>query len=199
MKNIILLLFISNFIWSQEQSKPTTAGINLVNEIQLGATTSLFIGNNYLAKGHFKPNIGFNISINVLQFNNFKLGGSYERISLKVSDYSIGGNIEKTNMITATVNLLYNFNVSKKLLVSPQLKYGASGLNQKNGSKSYGSQNGNTIGISMNFNYKFDKTISIFSNIGYNHYTFTTNTTNEFQNYFDNSNSLNLTLGIQLF
>ena len=198
MKNYIFyILIFSSSIWSQERDQEKN-NFKVIGEVQFAATTNFFFGTNYLAKGHKNPSIGGNFSLNLFKYNNFKLGGTLEKSTVGVADTSIGGNSNKTNINSASVNLVYDIYLTKTFIISPQLKYGGVTLRQKDGKKFYGSQSGKSVGIGVNLNYKVLNNMSVFTNFGYNFYNLNTNTSPEFESYFDNSNSLNISLGIKL-
>ena len=132
MKKILFIFLFTNLIYGQEIAKKP---FKIKPEIGLSITTQVFQGNNYLSKGHKNPSFGGELKLNLVHYNNFKLGGTLEKSTLKVSDFSIGGNSDKTNINSASVILSYQFQMTNKLNLIPQVSYGGVELRQKNGSK----------------------------------------------------------------
>jgi hypothetical protein len=205
MKNYILYFFLfSNIIWSQENTRAIQKetipkeGFKIIAKLNFELVTNFYFGKNYLAKGHANPAIGGNFRLDFYQYNNFKLGVSLGKSTIKVSDFSIGGNINRTNINNIGVNLLYDYNISEKVSISPAIKYCGVQLRQHTNSQFYGSQNGSIAGLSVDLNYNVDKNIKLYTNIGYNRYFLNVKTSQEFQSYFDNSNAINFTFGIKL-
>lgn len=195
MKKIILFLLFTNFIFAQEKSKKD---FNFKPEFKAAFVTKYFFGDNYLSKGHKNPSIGGIIKLNIVEYFNFKLGGSLEKSTIKVSDYSIGGNINKTNINAAQGIISYQIPIKEKFSFEPQIAIGNLELKQKSGKKLYGTQSGVSYSLGFDFIYKINKTVQVFSNIEITKYKFNTYTSNEFLSYFNNSNSINLSLGVKL-
>ena len=84
-----------------------------------------------------------------------------------------------------------------KFNIIPEVQFGGLELRQKGDGNSYGVQNGNFYNFSVNINYKINKYLHPYFKIGFDSYLLKTNTTDEFKSYFNRSNSLNLSLGIQ--
>lgn len=194
-KLLLLFLLFSQFVYCQEKNNK----LQFKPKLGLEVKSNYFFGKNYLAKGHKNPSVGFLFKMNVLEYKKFNFGFSFENTILKVSDYSIGGNIDKSNIALYNAYLSYPLAISKEITLEPNIFYGQLFLKQKNGSKNYGTQNGNDLGIGGIINYKINKTITIYSNVSYSHYFLKVNTTPEFEKYFNNSNCLSLSLGINFF
>jgi hypothetical protein len=196
MKLLLYLLLL--FSIAARSQNDFEEGLKFSPEVSLAFINQTFLGDNYLSKGHKKPTFGGVLKLNMLSYNHFFLGFEFEKNISKVDDFSIGGNIDKTKMNSFRVLLSYRIAASSKFIFDPQIKYGIVELKQENGSKSYGIQDGNTIGIGCDAIYKYSKVLSIFTNIGYNYYSFNVNTTPEFENYFNHSHSLNISIGLKI-
>ncbi len=164
----------------------------------LGATYFNFLGNNYLSKGHRNDNYGFFIKLNALQVYKFNIGGLFDKTRLRAIDKAIGGNVRFSNLNSANVYLNYDINLNNHVSIEPEIKYGGVEIRQSGFGKNLGVQFGKLYGIGTNINYKIDNSLSFFININYNKLILDVATTPEFESYFDNSNSLNISLGIKL-
>jgi hypothetical protein len=164
----------------------------------LGATYSNFFGDNYLSEGHRNDNYGFFIKLNALQVYKFNIGGLFDKTKLRATDKAIGGNVGTSNLNTANVYLNYNINLNNHLSIEPEIKYGGVEIRQSGIGKNLGTQFGKLYGVGANFNYKIDNSLTFFMNLNFNKFILNVKTTPEFESYFDNSNSFNISLGIKL-
>jgi hypothetical protein len=194
---IFLFLLFSNLIFSQETEKKKNQ-VTFKRDFALTLITNHYFGDNYLAKGHQNLSMGFQLKSEFLHYRKFRLGIGAEKSTQKVTEFSIGGNIDKTNSNSFFGTLTYTCDINTKFSLSPEISFGGIELRQKDGGKFYGKQNGQRFGVGINLNYLMTKSLSIYNTIGYSFYQFNTNTSEEFKKYFDRSNSVNLSLGIKL-
>ena len=152
-----------------------------------------------MAKGHRNPAIGAAFNWNFLEYKKIRFGVSFENNTLHVEDYSIGGNIDKSIITVYNFNLCYQIPTTTKLSFEPNIFYGQLYIKQKNGNKNYGIQDGKDLGIGVCVKYKLDKYIQVYSDVALSHYFLTANTSQEFENYFNSSNCLSLSLGCKFF
>lgn len=191
-KSILFLVLFSTLAWSQTEKKEQ---IEFTPEASFAFSSHFYLGDNYLSKGH-NDGIGGYLKLNFISYKNFKLGFQFEKTTQKVTDKAIGGNISKTNSNSLGGVISYQLYPNNKIAFEPQFRISGLQLRQKDGSKFYGSQNGTQIGISSDVIYKFNKTLSIFTNVGYN-YTFLKVETNPaYKDYFNNSQSINVSIGL---
>lgn len=195
-KLIVFFLFVSSIVFSQEKNKNQ---IDFKPDFAITIISNHYFGDNYLANGHQNPSIGVQIKSDWLHYNKFSFGFGLEKSTQKVTDYSIGGNIDKTNSNSFFGYLTYHYILNSKFSVNPEISYGGIELRQKNGKKFYGNQNGRIFGLGFNLDYKMNKYYSLYSHIGYNIYSLNTNTSKEFEDYFDKTNTISLSLGIKLY
>jgi hypothetical protein len=196
MKNIFFIIFCFSFqlTISQEVEKKE---LIFNPKISIGFVTQSFFGDNYLSKGHKNPAIGAELEFQMISYSNFNLGFGLKKTTLLVEDKAIGGNIDKSNMNSISGFLSYNAFKYNKFQFIPSLNYGGIEIRQKDGSKLYGVQNGNYFEASIKTNYVLKNKINLYSKIGITKYFLNVNTTNEFKSYFNHSNSINLSFGIQ--
>lgn len=196
MKAIILGILLITSVTYGQNKKEKIAKFN--PHFSFGATYSNFFGNNYLSEGHRNDNYGFLIKINALQVYKFNIGGIFDNTTIRATDTAIGGNVGTSNLNTANVYLNYNINLNKHFSIEPEIKYGGVEIRQNGFGKKLGTQFGKLYGLGANFNYKIDNSLTFFINLNYNKFLLNVKTTPEFESYFDNSNSLNISLGIKL-
>lgn len=196
MKNIFFIIFCFSFqlTISQEIEKKE---LIFNPKISIGFITQSFFGDNYLSKGHKNPAIGAELDFQILSYSDFNLGFGLKKTTLLVEDEAIGGNINKSNMNSISGFLSYDAFKYNKFQISPSLSYGGIEIRQKDGSKLYGVQNGKYFEASIKTNYVLKNKINLYTKIGITKYYLNISTTNEFKNYFNHSNSINLSFGIQ--
>lgn len=191
---VLLLVFQLGFGQKKESNR-----IEIVGDLRLAVKTNYFFGDNYLAKGHKNPAVGFAFNWNFLEYKKIRFGVSFEKNTLQVEDHSIGGIIDKSIITVYNSNLCYQIPTKTKLSFEPTIFYGQLYIKQKNGDKNYGIQDGNDFGIGVCVKYKLDKYIQVYSDVTLSHYFLTANTSQEFENYFNSSNCLSLSLGCKFF
>ncbi|MFN7044773.1 MAG: hypothetical protein ACK4M1_06220 [Flavobacterium sp.] len=190
----ILLLISFQILIAQELDQEK---LKFNPKISIGFITESFFGDNYLSKGHKNPSIGAELDFQMISYSNFNLGFGFKKTTLSVEDKAIGGNIDKSNMNSINGFISYDAFKYNKFQFIPSLSYGAIEIRQKDGSKLYGVQNGNYFEVSIKTNYVLKNKINLYSKIGIAKHFLNVNTTNEFKSYFNHSNSINLSLGIQ--
>lgn len=189
------ILLITTITFGQDKKEEI---VKFNPHFSLGTAYSNFFGDNYLSEGHRNDNYGFFIKLNAIQIYKFNVGGLFDKTKLKATDKAIGGNVGTSNLNTANVYLNYNINLDNHVTIEPEIKYGGVEIRQSGFGKKLGTQFGKVYGIGTNINYKIDNSLSFFININYNKFILDVATTPEFESYFDNSNSLNISLGIKL-
>lgn len=195
MKSIVaFLLLVSAVVYSQDKKKEA---LEFRPDIAMTVLTNTYFGNNYLAKGHKSPSLGVQIKTDWLHYKNFNLGIGFEKSTQKVTDFSIGGTISKTNTNSVIGYFSYDLRKKSKFRVSPELSYGGIELRQKSGSKFYGKQSGKRYGLGVNLNYMVSTYTSFYSNVSYNAYNLNIETTEEYKDYFKNANAISISFGIK--
>lgn len=197
MKKILLLLFaVCTQLYAQKNKNQQ---LDFQPDIALSVISNYYFGDNYLSKGHQNPSIGVQLKSEFLHYKKLNLGISFEKSTQKVTDFSIGGVISKTNSSAVVGYLSYDIYKKSKIKLSPEINMGQIELKQKSGKKKYGTQNGIQFGVGLNFNYLKNKKHSYYSNLSYNRYQFNVATSSEFTDYFNHSNSFSLSFGIKLY
>lgn len=188
---IISLLFF-NYSFSQEKI------VKIFSDFQFGPNLKIFTGNNFLSDGHQATYLGFHSDLNFIEFNKFAFGGIYEFNTSSVEKPEIVGNFNTINLNHYAVSLSYKYDFNDdKFTFNPKIIIGDIKSKQK-ATGHYAINNGNYWGITGQLNYNISEKFAVFTSIGYNFYTFKVQTTPEYLDYFNKSNSLNLTLGIQI-
>lgn len=191
LKLILLLSFFKGI--SQEEKKI----FRFEEEFSFYYLQNNNFGTNFLAKAN-KPIIGFGAELVLFKVYDFGLGFGIEKGYHKVTDNALGGNIENTNSTLLNLNLHYYRNIGKKFRLNPFLSFGELSLKQRTDKKHFGTQRGTNIGFGSNFTYSISKEMSIYTGLKYNFANLKVNTSEEFINFFDHTQQIQLKFGILL-
>ncbi|MGV7106407.1 hypothetical protein [Flavobacterium sp. U410] len=191
---IIFVFFTFKLVLAQETEQKS---FRFNPKISLGIQTQFFLGNNYLSKGHSNPAIGGEFDFQFMSYSKFNLGFGLKKVTIQVEDPAIGGNIDKSNLNSVNGFISYHVVSAKKVQISPTFSYGGIEIRQKSDSKLYGVQNGRYIEGSVKINYAFSPNTKIYTKLGISRYYLNVKSTDEYKNYFNQTNSLNLSIGIQ--
>lgn len=191
---LIFLLFCSQLF---SQSEVDSDEPKVFTKFRMSYNLKRFNGNNFLSDAHNPAYKGFHFSFLIIEFKKIGLGLSYETNGSKVTQPEKVGNFNTITLNHYSGFISYEFDISKsKFSVTPKFEIGDCKAKQK-GNGFYAFNNGNYYGISSQINYNISKKFAVYTSLGYNFYTFNVKTTEEAKSFFNKSNSLNLSLGIQ--
>jgi hypothetical protein len=189
----LLFILISFKCFGQEQKEQKI--FRFEEEFSIYITQNNTFGDNFLAKAN-KPKIGFGAEIVIFKIYDFGLGFGLEKGYHTVTNKAIGGNISSTNSTLANVNLIYNIKLNNTLRLDPFIGIGEFHLIQRTGKKRFGKQKGTNFGIGTNISYKLNNSISLLSGIKFNYSKLNVNTNEEFIDFFDNAQIVQLKMGL---
>lgn len=194
----IFTLILLNFCYIVfSQSKESTEELRIFSEFQVSYNMKNFKGNNFLSKAHNSTYEGIHFSFSLVEYKKIGLGVSYEINGSSVTQPEKVGNFNTISLNHYGGFISYEFDLPKsKFSVTPKFEIGDCKAKQK-GDGFYAFSNGNYFGFSSEINYNISKKFAVYTSIGYNFYTFKVNTTEEVKSFFNKSNSLNLSVGIQ--
>ncbi len=193
--SILIIIFCLKISYGQE--KKTKSILTLKPEFSLYVIVPNNLGDNYLAKAN-KPDIGLGTNFNLVEAKHFQLGLGYDYISYSTTDISKAGNIRSSRYNSIYGLLGYDIKISNKFNLQPYLGFGSVNLNFKSGNKNFGHQSGNDFRIGFNVNYKLDKTIFAFAGLGYVSSNYDIKTAQEYISFYDNSQMLQINIGIKM-
>lgn len=192
-----LLLVCSGISFAQENEKPkkrpklefkVNARFQLIQPIQFGNTA--------LAKAH-SPYLGISSQLNLLDFMGFKAGFGVDMVGYKITDKQMIANLHASKYTSAYVLLSYEYKLSEKFLITPNIGWGSASLELGSRSSRFGGQDGNEIRIGGILDYKIGKSTYVFGGINYINTTLDVQTAPEYKSYFSNANQIQLSLGIR--
>jgi len=191
----LILLGFCTLLFSQSEVNNNIPKV--FTKFRINYNLKKFNGDNFLSKAHNPSYQGIHFSFLIIEFKKIGLGVSYETNGSKVTHPEKVGNFNTISLNHYAGFISYEFEVAKsKFSVTPKFEIGDCKAKQK-GNGFYAFNNGNYFGISSQINYNISKKFAVYTSVGYNFYTFKVNTTEEAKSFFNKSNSLNLSLGIQ--
>ncbi len=189
MRNIIFILLIGQFVIAQKA--------RVFRAFEFNTSISNYFGENYLSKGHDNFSSGLGIAAQILEYNNFTIGASLNYQTLEVTNKAIGGNFDSSKFYEFQGNFGYNYKLSNKLTFEPSINISYFEMHQQQSGIEYDTKfYGNMFGTSLKTKYYFNKNFYFLGNLGYNRLAFRTRTSREFDDYFNNSNNINLKVGL---
>lgn len=179
------------------QDKKDNNQLKFIHDFSIYYVQNLSLDNNFLSDAN-KYKSGFGLNFKVLQFHNFKLGLGYELLKFKTVDFAKAGNIEKINLTNINFKIYYPIELSSKFIVEPNVGLTSLQLHQKSKYKNFGFINGTGYSLGTDLNYKLASNLSLVFGINYLYGNYKVNTSKEFEKYFENSNQILFSLGIQI-
>lgn len=193
----LLLLVCSGISFAQNIDKPK---IRPELEFKVNARFQLLypiqFGNTALAKAH-SPFIGFSSQLNLLDFMGFKAGFGVDLVTYKITDRQMIANLNASKYTSAYLLLSYEYKLSQKFLITPNIGYGSASLDLGSRDSRFGGQSGNEFRIGGILDYKIGKSTYVFGGINYISNTLDVETAPEYKSYFSKAKQIQLSLGIR--
>lgn len=196
-KQIFTLILLCFYTFLFSQNEVDSEEPNVFTKFRISYNLKNFNGNNFLSKAHNPNYEGLHFSVVIVEFKNFGLGGSYEINSSEVTHAEKVGNFNTMSLNHYAGFITYELDLAKsKFSVTPKFEIGDCKAKQK-GDGFYAFNNGNYYGISSQINYNISEKFAVYTSIGYHFYTFKVKTSEEAKDFFNKSNAINISLGIQ--
>lgn len=202
-----LLLFISIHDFAQEtsviQSNSTMLGENKNSGLQFNVSWRFYyaipnqIGNHVYADA-YDSKFSMGTSLGLIEYSNFRLSGGFELEQYEVTDVSKAGNFDFTSKYSFFGIVSYDFELSDKIILAPQIGYGSSDIHHKTRSERVANQIGTHLRLGFYGDYRLGKNVALFAGIHYISSEFDISTNSEFKNYITKSTQLQLTLGLKV-
>lgn len=200
MKKIIatyILLFISTSCFSQIKETNQKHNKLLFKSIFKAQLIYPFhLGNNALADAH-RPNLGFSMQYSFLNFNRFQFGIGTDLITYKITNKGVVANLNSSDYFAYYYFLCYDYIISKKIHINPNIGYGFSQLDLGNRNSRFGGQSGDEIRVGFKSDYKIGKATSVSLGLEYISSKYCIQTVPEYVDYFKNSERIQLSLGFR--
>lgn len=193
----VLLIFISFYSFSQEKEPKSNSQLSLKSVLRLNMMYPIHFGDNALSKAH-QSNIGFSGQFAFLNYQKFNFGIGYDRSNHKITDKQIIANIEKSEYSSFYGLLSYDYEINKKLHISPCFGYGKANLDLSYLNSRFGGQNGAEFRFGFQTDYKIGKATFASLGLTYISTNYSINTVPEYVDFFKKSRQIQLSLGFRL-
>lgn len=138
-------------------------------------------------------------SLGLLEFQNFRLTGGYEIEKYGVKDVSKAGNFEKVTKHNFYGTVSYDCKLNDQLMIVPNIGFGFKAITHRMKSERVAHQAGDIIRIGAFCDYSLGKSASVFLGVHYISTKFDLNINNQYEDYFEKSTQLQLTLGLKVY
>lgn len=155
------------------------------------------VGDNVIAKAN-KPVGGIGMGVTFATLKKIHIIGGYEFIRYNISDKSLAGNADKTNLLHLYLKGMYKIPVGKKFEVNPDISLGYMYINQRKNKRSFGSQDAFCITPGFTFDFKAIENLRFFAGINYCLAFTKTDTNPEYKKFFGQLHMLNIVTGVKL-
>jgi hypothetical protein len=200
MKNYICLLIVLcsgiAFAQKEETKTPTQSEFGFKVNTRFQFLYPIQFGNTALAKAH-QPNLGFSVQMNLLDFQHFKAGFGFDFVTYKITDKQTIANLSNSKYTSAYFLLGYEYKLSEKILITPNIGFGSASLELGSRNSRFGKQNGNEIRVGGSLDYKIGKSTYVFGGVNYITNTLDVETAPEYKSFFSKANQIQLSFGIR--
>lgn len=192
---IFILSLVGKPIFAQELKSNNQLKFN--HEFSFYYVQNMSLDNNFLSDAH-SYKYGFGINFKGLEYHNFKLGLGYELLKFTTVDFAKAGNIQNINLTNLNFKLYYPIELPSNFILDPNFGLAVLQLHQKSDSKNFGYINGTGFLLGTDLYYKLNPNFRLLLGLNYLYGNYKVNTSKELQEYFENSNQLLLSFGIQI-
>ncbi|MEL1242629.1 hypothetical protein AAEO56_00030 [Flavobacterium sp. DGU11] len=154
------------------------------------------IGNNVLAKANDGQG-GLGLAVTFYTIDKIHIIGGYDFIQYEVTDPSLAGNIQNTNLATFYLKVLYKIPVIRNVDFNPGFSVGNTTVHQKTHTTSYGKQNGVAVSPGFDIDYRITGGFRIFAGLNYCIAFPKTHTNEEYKSFYSTLQQLNIVFGIK--
>lgn len=198
MKKIIVLLLcvFCQQIWSQNKVKKET--IFSDSYLRLGTIKPNQIGNHSMSKD-FESKFGFAASLYLIKYKKFRLGGGAEFSQYDVTDKSKIGEISYLNSSKYYFTICYDYVLSNKFILQPNIGYGSENLNLSAVNKRFTTQYGKEFRIGSYLDYRLNRSFAVFVSVNYISSSIEVNTNAEYKDYFGKAQQIQIGLGLKIY
>lgn len=185
----LALFLICQFVYCQTNTESKNPNIQFKISFIVGPIYPIEFGETALAKAH-SANIGLTSSLRLLEYSNFSTGVGLDLINYSVDNKQLIGDYENSKHNSYFIFINYDYEISKKLLLTPNIGYGASELVIRKDGKGRGKQDGKELRMGTSINYNFDKHNALCFTIMYVNNTYDVKANESLQDFFSKSNSI---------
>jgi hypothetical protein len=185
------LFLVGGFLYAQEKS-PFSAK----PEIKLYGILPSTFGDNMLGEAH-EGKIGWGISTSPFSIYNFKIGVGFHFTKFSVTDVSLAGNIERSELLNLYGYVSYPIELSDKFAIEPKIGFGGNKLRQKTSEENLGNMKGASLFLGANLEYEIIQPMAVFVGAEFVNSNFTVQTHPDNEKFFNQSQQFNIHLGLK--
>lgn len=200
-KMSLFFLIIFQFGFSQEEEITQKPIFSFDHGFSVYLNKHINFGDNFLSEAH-KSVIGFGLQKNIINLYGFAIGAAYEFSVYKVTDKSIAGNIESANYSNISARVTYDYEISNQITLNPFVGLGGTRLkhhSSSSNSNNYGSFSGTSYNAGLYFAFNFTEKMHLFAGINYSYVSYGIKSAPEYDAFFNNSNQIQIHLGVGFF
>jgi len=165
-------------------------------ELKIYGNFPLSFGDNMLAKAH-DGKIGWGFTTSPFSVYNFKVGFGFDYTKFNVTDASLAGNIERSELLNFYGYIAYPFRISEKFELESKAGIGGNELRQKTGNNKFGNMKGTVYLAGINLEYEIAWPFEVFAGTDYVYSRFNVKSHPDYQSFFKNGSQLNCYVGIK--
>lgn len=193
---LYLIVAIFSSISFAQNNTTINKGLEVDTYFRIQTFYPIHFGNTALAKAH-KPRPGFSVQMNFLDYRNFKAGFGFDFTTYDITDKEMIANLSTSKYTSAYFLLSYEYNLTDKIQITPNIGLGDASLALGSRSSRFGRQSGNEFRLGATVDYKIGKAIYVFGGIHYVNNNFEIHTSPEYEDFFSKANQIQLNLGFR--
>lgn len=153
---------------------------------------------NHVWNDAYSSGFSMGTSLALLKFQNFRITGGFEIEQYGVKDVSKAGNFERASKHSFYGTFSYDYKLSDHFMIVPNIGLGSKDISHKMKSIRVAHQTGNHIRMGVFCDYSLGKNAAVFLGIHYIDSKFDIKINKEYEDYFEKSTQLQLTLGLKV-
>ena len=160
---ILCLLIFSLSLKAQDEKDGSKENVRRFVTYQASVVKPVAFGDNFASEG-LKQIAGYDLSLRFYIFRSVFLGVEGGSFVATVENQNLVGDFDQSNANTYGLTAGYTFELNKDHLVDAGLSYGKVNYrNSKDGLDDRFVDNGNYLKINGQYNYRFNKNVSVFA------------------------------------
>lgn len=196
MKYIYFFILLYSSSFGQKDSITINKTPKFDAEFRIKTFSPTHFGNNFLAKSN-KSELNFGLNLDLLEYNNFILGGGFDYTYYSITDITRAGDVNSTKLKNFYGNVSYKQKITDKIDLMPNIGAGYSLITYSQ--IRFGGQDGTNFRIGFNADYKLNTFLCATLGATYIYSKYKINTSPDFVSFYDNMKILQISLGIKFY
>jgi len=197
-KNILtLLLLVAISALGQEKEAQKKKDFFFEPSGRIKLIYPMQFGEHSLSEAH-NANVGAGWNLSFFNYKNFRFSPGLDWVQYDVTDHALVGNFSTTNYTSANGTISYEVPLTSKISVLPDVGLGYVYISQRSSGRYFGAQEGNEVRAGMTADFKTNRLLTVFFSARYIHSNLNMATNEQFQNYYDSADQIQLALGLKI-